>query len=100
MKTKSKAPPFRKGDWIATVPTSVSFVGTALHQAVADPRESDRCSCGWTYRALTYPYEIGADHFTKATKDDLLREMDRLNTARVELATYYAALYRASETMS
>lgn len=93
-------PPFKKGDWLATIPQSISFIGCTLHQAVADPQRSDRTSCGWEYRCLTYRNTVGADHFTKATKADLYAERDRLHKEAAALQERATQLHLAAEGLS
>jgi hypothetical protein len=97
IREEKKEPPFKKGDWIVTIPASISFLGCVLHQAVADPQKSDRTSCGWEYRCLTYRNVVSTDHFTKATKADFAAEQERITHEIYKLQERRKELKQAAE---
>lgn len=104
--TCTPQPPFKKGDWLVTRPSSFpDYIPYQLHQATEDPRKKLSGS-GWTYMARTVfgggkdISEMDAGHFSKATKEDLMKEHARLHGELDVLQARMSELLSAAEGLS
>lgn len=73
-------PAYQEGDWITvnyppisnTFAPKVSFGTVLVWKAESTPTEDITCGCGYSHR------DVGADHFRRATDDELNQEIQRL----------------------